>query len=105
MVGGEKTLAHSRVWGSRGRNDRPRRETEGVRQLQSARVAAAGETHVNERGDLENFAARYAKVWCSQNPESVAAFFAEKGSLKVNNQAPAVGRVAIAAIARGFMHD
>jgi SnoaL-like domain len=60
---------------------------------------------VNERGDLENFASRYAKAWCSQNPESVAAFFAEKGSLKVNNQAPAVGRVAIAAIARGFMHD
>jgi hypothetical protein len=60
---------------------------------------------VNERGDLENFAARYAKAWCSQNPESVAAFFAEKGSLKVNNQAPAVGRVAIAAIARGFMRD
>jgi SnoaL-like domain len=55
---------------------------------------------VNERGDLENFAARYAKAWCSQNPESVAAFFAEKGSLKVNNQAPAVGRVAIAAIAK-----
>jgi hypothetical protein len=60
---------------------------------------------VNERGDLEDFAARYAKAWCSQNPESVAAFFAEKGSLKVNNQAPAVGRVAIAAIARGFMRD
>ena len=60
---------------------------------------------MNERGDLENFAARYAKAWCSQNPESVAAFFAEKGSLKVNNQAPAVGRVAIAAIARGFMRD
>ena len=60
---------------------------------------------MNERGDLEDFAARYAKAWCSQNPESVAAFFAEKGSLKVNNQAPAVGRVAIAAIARGFMRD
>jgi SnoaL-like protein len=60
---------------------------------------------VNERGDLENFAARYAKAWCSQNPESVAAFFAENGSLKVNDDPPAVGRAAIAAIAGGFMRD
>jgi predicted ester cyclase len=55
--------------------------------------------------ELNDLAARYAKAWCSQNPESVAAFFAENGSLKVNNDAPAVGRAAIAAIARGFMRD
>jgi hypothetical protein len=54
---------------------------------------------------LNDFAARYAKAWCSQNPESVAAFFAENGSLKVNDDAPAVGRAAIAAIAGGFMRD
>jgi uncharacterized protein (TIGR02246 family) len=51
------------------------------------------------------FAQRYAKAWCSQKPESVAAFFAEDGSLTVNDGAPAVGRVAIAEIARGFMRD
>ena len=39
---------------------------------------------------------RYAKAWCSQNPESVAAFFAERGSISINNGPPAVGRVAIA---------
>ncbi len=55
--------------------------------------------------NLTEFAKRYAKAWCSQNPESVAAFFAENGSLKVNNDAPAVGRAAIAAIAHGFMRD
>ena len=55
--------------------------------------------------DLNDFAARYAEVWCNQNPESVAAFFAENGSLKVNNDAPAVGRAGIARIARGFMRD
>jgi uncharacterized protein (TIGR02246 family) len=55
--------------------------------------------------ELNDFAARYAKAWCSQDPEQIAAFFAEKGSLKVNNAAPAVGRVAIAEIARGFMRD
>ena len=35
--------------------------------------------------ELSNFAQRYAKAWCSQNPESVAAFFAENGSISINN--------------------
>ena len=55
--------------------------------------------------NLHEFAKRYAKAWCSQDPENVAAFFAENGSLTVNNDAPAVGREAIAAIARVFMRD
>ena len=54
---------------------------------------------------LTKFAKRYAEAWCSQNPESVAAFFAENGSLSVNDGPPAVGRAAIAGIARGFMRD
>jgi hypothetical protein len=33
----------------------------------------------------------------------VAAFFAENGSLKVNDTPPAVGRAAITGVARGFM--
>ena len=55
--------------------------------------------------ELEKFAQRYAEAWCSQNPESVAAFFAENGSLSVNDGPPAVGRAAIAEVARGFMRD
>lgn len=55
--------------------------------------------------ELTSFAQRYAKAWCSQNPESVAAFFAENGSLSVNDGPPAVGRAAIAEIAREFMRD
>jgi len=54
---------------------------------------------------LTKFATRYAEAWCSQNPESVAAFFAENGSLSVNDGPPAVGGAAIAEIARGFMRD
>jgi predicted ester cyclase len=54
---------------------------------------------------LTKFAARYAEAWCSQNPETVAAFFAENGSLSVNDRPPAVGRAAIAEIAQGFMRD
>ncbi len=52
---------------------------------------------------LIDFATRYATAWCSQNPESVAAFFAENGSLGVNESPPAVGRAAIADAARSFM--
>ena len=55
--------------------------------------------------ELTRFAKRYADAWCSQNPESVAAFFAENGSLSVNDGPPAVGRAAIAEVARGFMRD
>ena len=52
---------------------------------------------------LRQFAERYAEAWCSQDPEKVAAFFAEDGSLSVNAGPPAQGRDAIAGIARGFM--
>jgi predicted ester cyclase len=54
---------------------------------------------------LTEFAKRYAQAWCSQKPEAVAAFFAENGSLSVNDGPPAVGRAAIAEVARRFMRD
>jgi predicted ester cyclase len=53
--------------------------------------------------ELKRFAEGYARAWCSQTPKSVAAFFAENGSLSVNDGAPAVGRVAIAREAQAFM--
>ena len=53
--------------------------------------------------ELSQFAQRYAKAWCSQDPESVAAFFAECGSISINNGPPAVGRAAIANEAQAFM--
>lgn len=52
---------------------------------------------------LTDFAQRYADAWCSQDPASVASFFAESGSLRVNDDPPAVGRPAIEEVARGFM--
>jgi steroid delta-isomerase-like uncharacterized protein len=58
---------------------------------------------VSDLAELNKFANRYAKAWCSQNAESVAAFFAENGSLSVNNGPPAIGRGAIAEVAQGFM--
>ena len=52
---------------------------------------------------LINFATRYAAAWCSQNPDSVAAFYAGNGSLSVNDGPRAVGRAAIASEAQAFM--
>lgn len=52
---------------------------------------------------MNNFGKRYATAWCSQKPDTVAAFFAENGSLTVNNGEPAVGRAAVAKSAEGFM--
>ena len=60
---------------------------------------------MSDLAESTRFGQRYAKAWCSQNPESVAAFFAENGSLSVNDGPPAVGRAAIAEVARGFMRD
>ena len=53
--------------------------------------------------ELTDFATRYTAAWCSQNAASVAAFFAENGSLTINNGPPSVGRSAITAAAQGFM--
>ena len=60
---------------------------------------------MNDLAGLTMFAKRYAEAWCSQNPEIVAAFFAENGSLSVNDRPRAVGRTAIAEVARAFMRD
>lgn len=53
--------------------------------------------------DLNLFARNYAQVWGSNRPEFVAMFFAENGSLQVNDGEPAIGRNAITNVAKGFM--
>ncbi len=53
--------------------------------------------------ELTRFAERYAKAWCSQDPKKVTAFFAENGSISINNGPPAIGRAAIAREAQAFM--
>jgi steroid delta-isomerase-like uncharacterized protein len=49
------------------------------------------------------FAAKYTEAWCSQNAASVASFFAEDGSLQINDGEPSVGPAAITEVAQGFM--
>lgn len=56
-----------------------------------------------DQSRLTDFARRYTSAWCSQDPASVAAFFAADGSLTINAGTPSVGRAAIAASAREFM--
>ena len=53
--------------------------------------------------ELRDFATRYTAAWCSQNPASVAAFFSQDGSLRVNDDPPAVGRDAVTRVAQSFM--
>ncbi len=52
---------------------------------------------------LKNFAKRYATAWSSRDPENVAAFFAERGSISINDGSPAIGRAAISKEALAFM--
>ena len=53
--------------------------------------------------ELRRLAEGYTAVWCGGAPERVASFYEEGGSLSVNGGAPAVGRDAVAEVARGFM--
>lgn len=52
---------------------------------------------------LTDFATRYAAAWSSQDSDSLASFYSERGSLTVNAGAPSRGRAAIAATARSYM--
>jgi hypothetical protein len=52
---------------------------------------------------LKDFAQRYATAWGSQNAASVAAFYEEKASLRINAGPPSVGQVAITTAAQSFM--
>ncbi len=52
---------------------------------------------------LREFGAEYTAAWNSQDPASVAAFYEENGSLKVNDAEPATGRESIRGVAEGFM--
>ena len=69
-------------------------------------VALAGcvsEKAVMDSSTLNQFATRYTAAWCSQHAASVASFFGDQGSLKINDGAPAIGRAAITSSAQSFM--
>ena len=55
------------------------------------------------QADLTDFATRYATAWSSQDPAAFSEFYAENGSLSVNDGTPSVGRAAITETARAYM--
>ena len=65
--------------------------------------ACTTRTEPMKQAELIDLATRYAAAWSSQDPEALASFYTEDGSLRVNGGDPAVGCAAIAAKARGFM--
>ena len=69
----------------------------------SALAACASEKAAMDSKTLNEFATRYTAAWCSQHAASVASFFDERGSLKINDGTPAVGRAAITNSAQSFM--
>lgn len=58
---------------------------------------------VVDNPEMTDFATRYTAAWSSQNAASVAEFFAEDGSLQINDGIPSVGRAAITSTAQSFM--
>ena len=52
---------------------------------------------------IRDFSIRYTAAWCGGDPARDASFFAENGSLRINDGEPSVGRAAITEAARGFM--
>lgn len=58
---------------------------------------------MSDSSALLDFATRYTAAWCSHDAARVAGFYAESGSLSINDGAPAVGRKAVEAAAQSFM--
>jgi hypothetical protein len=53
--------------------------------------------------ELTEFANAYAAAWSGQDPGVLASFYAENGSLQINDGEPSVGRAAISETAGDFM--
>jgi hypothetical protein len=73
------------------------------KEIQVDAIGTMENEHLALRESLKKFAGDYAAAWSGKDPEAVAAFFAQDGSLKVNGDEPAQGREAITGVARGFM--
>lgn len=73
------------------------------RQIQRLKEAIRPGAVSMNQNQLNDFGTRYAAAWSSKSPESLAAFYAENGSLRVNSAPPAVGRAAVRDTAAGFM--
>ena len=57
----------------------------------------------SEHENMVEFGEKYTAAWNSKNPEKMASFYAEGGSLTVNNGTPAIGRDQLAETAKSYM--
>lgn len=65
-------------------------------------VAACATEGEAPPGSLRDLGTRYAAAWSSQDPDRLASFYAEDGTLIVNGS-PSAGRDAVRATAAAFM--
>ena len=56
-----------------------------------------------DMSELTDFATQYAAAWSDQDPVAFGSFYAESGSLRINDGEPSVGREAVEHTARSFM--
>jgi len=68
-----------------------------------ALISCTSDTPTVNQTELNDFATRYAAAWSSKNPAALATFYAQDGSLSVNDGEPAVGHAAITIKVQGFM--
>ncbi|WP_240531721.1 ester cyclase [Maribacter sp. 4G9] len=57
----------------------------------------------SELDEMVEFGQKYTDAWNSKVPEKMASFYAEDGTLTVNNGTPAVGRKQLAETAKSYM--
>ena len=57
----------------------------------------------SEYDKMVEFGQRYTEAWNSKVPEQMASFYAEDGTLTVNNGTPAIGRTQLAETAQSYM--
>ena len=57
----------------------------------------------SEHDKMLEFGQQYTDAWNSKVPEKMASFYAEDGTLTVNDGTPAVGREQLAETARSYM--
>lgn len=61
------------------------------------------ESNKCEHEKMVEFGEKYTAAWNSKKPANMASFYAEDGSLTVNNGTPAVGRDQLARTAKSYM--
>jgi predicted ester cyclase len=64
---------------------------------------SACQPNKSEYEKMLEFGKQYTAAWNSKIPEKMASFYAEDGSLTVNNGTPAMGRDQLAATASSYM--